>query len=525
MTASRPDAVSLPVLIVLTVAALVARLWIAPSSTEGNMDPDAAHFLNIARSFARGEGFVNPAAWPAWIQPARLPMPETFKEPGYPWLIALLHPVTGWFRAGQWISLAAGTLLPWATYALGRRRGLERHTALLAAGLVAASPLLLVQSVRVMVDACFALVVTLLFVAASTDLSSPHVPRRGWARAAVAGALFGAAFLLRAQTLFLLLPLLVLLVERRSRRAAMGAVAVAAVFAVLVASPLWMRNLRLFGTPLYSDVVAYGLWPYVDHLTFSHGLEHPPAIAPFVLAHVPQVIAHMARSLGEFARFTLPETILGNPVWMLALAAGVVIAWTRPRAWAFAAVYLVGTLVFIFAVHWDARYFTSGVPLWCLLAAPGAMWFVDAVAEKRVAGIVAGRTLLALGMVVVLASQVAAARREVRTFAPPELAAAREQAPFLEQRLAPGEAVLAVTTSYWSWFADRPSVHLVIADEARFDAIMDRLRVRWAALPTSRLAEFAARYPERRLPASLVFDHADAAHDVTVFAVRTEGSR
>jgi hypothetical protein len=79
-----------------------------------------------------------------------------------------------------------------------------------------------------------------------------------------------------------------------------------------------------------------------------------------------------------------------------------------------------------------------------------------------------------------------------------------------------------VTTSYWSWFSQRPSVHLVIADEPRFNAVMRRLKVRWAALPTSRLAEFAARYPDRVLPRSLVFDHADSTRDVTVFAVHTE---
>jgi hypothetical protein len=49
---------------------------------------------------------------------------------------------------------------------------------------------------------------------------------------------------------------------------------------------------------------------------------------------------------------------------------------------------------------------------------------------------------------------------------------------------------------------------------------MARLKVRWAALPTSRLAEFAARYPGGVLPRALVFDHADSVRDVTVFAVR-----
>src|SRR5688572_9099527 len=123
-------------LALILLFALVVRLWLARASTMDNMDPDAAHFLNIARSFATGHGFTNPAAWPAWMQPQSLPMPETFKEPAYPWLIAQLGTT---FGAGQMLSLLAGVLLPWAAYALGRRRALDRPTALLAALLVAAS--------------------------------------------------------------------------------------------------------------------------------------------------------------------------------------------------------------------------------------------------------------------------------------------------------------------------------------------------------------------------------------------------
>jgi hypothetical protein len=82
---------------------------------------------------------------------------------------------------------------------------------------------------------------------------------------------------------------------------------------------------------------------------------------------------------------------------------------------------------------------------------------------------------------------------------------------------------MAVTTSYWSWFADRRSVHLPITGASEFAAIVRRYRVRWAALPTSRLEELGARYPDRRLPGLLVPVWEDRARDVTVFRVRDEG--
>src|SRR5262249_39704671 len=101
----------------ITAVAIVTRLAVLPRATEGTMDPDAAHVMNVARCFARGQGFSNPAAWPAWMQPAQLPMPETFKEPGYAFLIFLLGR-TGlpMFQAGQLISLLAGVLAPGLTF-------------------------------------------------------------------------------------------------------------------------------------------------------------------------------------------------------------------------------------------------------------------------------------------------------------------------------------------------------------------------------------------------------------------------
>ncbi len=59
----------------------------------------------------------------------------------------------------------------------------------------------------------------------------------------------------------------------------------------------------------------------------------------------------------------------------------------------------------------------------------------------------------------------------------------------------------------------------MIADEPRFDEVVERLRVRYAALPTSRLPEFAAHYPGGRLPAVLVPDHEVPALDLSVFRV------
>jgi 4-amino-4-deoxy-L-arabinose transferase-like glycosyltransferase len=515
----------------IVLLALGSRLAVLPGSHEGNMSADAAHFLNVARCVGRGQGFSNPAAWPAWLRPERLPAPETFKDPGLPFAIAALTPlVRDPFRAGQILSLLAGVLLPLAVYALGRKVAHDRALAWVAALIAAGSPILIAQSVRVMAESLFTLLLTLAFVAAASgtdeadeDPARPGRALRAWGpprdvSAWAAGALLGLAFLVRAQALLAIPALAVLATAGTTARAGIARVARALVAMTVTASPLLLRNLVTFGSPLHSDATTFAVWPFVDPLEFSHALTRPPGPFPFALAHAPQVLAHTASQLARFARSALPGEILGTLAWAPALAAGLGLGIVRFRTWAFAWAYLVPVVLLMSAVSWNTRYFASTAPLWCLLTALGAVWLARRLPAVRWP--VAARAVAVAAVLAYVGLQSRRVARDVRGYTPPEIAAAIAESPVIASRLAPGESLMAVTTSYWSWFSDRTSVHLVIADEPEFMAVVRRYRVRWAALPTSRLAEFAARYPGGRLPAALVPDHADPERDVTVFVVR-----
>jgi hypothetical protein len=121
-------------------------------------------------------------------------------------------------------------------------------------------------------------------------------------------------------------------------------------------------------------------------------------------------------------------------------------------------------------------------------------------------------------------TQLNVARQWVRRFEPPESAAAIALAPELRRRLAPAESAMVMTTSLYAWFADRPTVHLVIADSTRFHETLRRLKVRMAVLPTGRLTEFAARFDGGRLPRELVFERNEPTLGVTVFRVELPGA-
>jgi 4-amino-4-deoxy-L-arabinose transferase-like glycosyltransferase len=453
------------------------------------------------------------------MKPARLPMPETFKEPGYPYAIALLAPrVGGEFRAAVLLSFLAGLLMPLALFGLARSVGLDRGEATLAAILAAASPLSILMSVRVTVDSLFPALLTLAFFLAAWRRGEGAAARPWWADV-LTGVAAGLAFLVRGQALVAAPALVVVLAMRRPGRGAWAGPAIAAATAIVVASPFLIRNLRLFGVPFYSDVGAYGLWPYVDHLTFSHGLDRPPAPLLFALHHVPDVLRHIGESIVRFCVYALPGEITGNPIWVLPFAAGLLLSIGRWRTFLGLWLYLAATVVFIFAINWDGRYFTSTVPLGSLFTALGAMWLARAAGPLPIVGRLRGRHLLIAALIAAVLVQTEVTRRRVAHYKAPETDAAIAEAPFLRSHLAPGESVMVVTTSFWSWFVDRPSVHLVIAGDEAFAETVRRLRVRYAALPTSRLPEFAERYPGGHLPRILVVDHVDSLRDVTVFRV------
>lgn len=506
-------------LIVIFLVALAARIAALPGSREANMTPDGARFLNLVRSIERGDGFVTPEACPAWLNPTSLPTPETFKEPGYPYIIAAFKPFVGdSFRAGQVVSLLAGILLPLLAYAVMRAMEIDRETAAVAGLFAAASPLLIQQSVYLMSDSLFAATLMLAFWMA---LLIPGRGRnvRGHLTAFLSGMAFGLALLVRAQAILALPPMVWALIARRRRRDAVTGVALAALAAVLVYSPYLVRNLRSFGTPFYSDVSAVGLLPYVDNFSFTHSLEHPPSSLAWAMEHPREILAHSLGGLWRFAVYILPGYLLGQRMWLLPLAVGLVLAIRDRRRWGFALLYGALMLASLLPLSWMPRYFTSLVPFVAGLAALGLVRIASYLDRfgPRLRRPVLVFVLIACASLLVL--QMGRARRGTPNTFTPELAAARAYGPWLNERLGPGEAVMAETTSYWSWYSDRPSVYLVISDEARFRNVVERLKVKWVALPMSRLGEFSERFPDRRLPGLLEPFLEDGDLDIAIFRV------
>jgi 4-amino-4-deoxy-L-arabinose transferase-like glycosyltransferase len=499
------------------IVALVPRLWALRAAGWDSLTPDGARFLNLARSIDRGLGYVTPEAWPAWLDPVLLPMPERSKEPAYPYAIAalgrLLHDP---FRAGQWISLVAGLLLPFATWWLVRALEPDRDVADVAALLVAASPLLIQQSVYVMADSLFALLVTLGLALAATRGRDGARER---VLAAGAGLALGLACLVRAQGLLALPAAAGLLAIARRPRAALSQLGVFVAATGLTLAPWMAHNLQL-GRPLHSDFMTTLVIPYMDPFTFNHGLDPPPAPFGFLLAHLGEVVRHTLGSVKNFGWHTLPQELLGSRIWLVPLAFGTGAAFARVRVWWPLLLFAALTCGIFFVLEWLPRYFSALTPVACALTALGGVRLVRGAGPRAVVGPVRIAHVAGAGLAALLLLASANAARHAGETYHPEWAAARAWGPRLGARLAPGEAVMVDVTSYWALAADRPAVHAVLADERRLAATLARLRVRYAAMTPAFAHEYASRLPAGRLPDWIRPVEADSANGIGIYEVR-----
>ena len=475
-----------------------------------HLTPDGAHFLDIARAIQRGQGFVTQEDWPAWLDPPRLPTPEPFKEPGYPFAIAALAPLVGGIMpAARWLSLLAGLLTPFATWALARRLWPDRRVAWVAALAAAASPVLIAMSAAVFSESLFTLLLTLAFAAcAGASLAD----------AALGGLTFGLALLTRGQALIAIPALAWLLASRPGGRGRRLALATAAAVITLVPYAMW--NLRHFGAPVHRELAGMGMWPGADSFRLMLALDRPPGVLAYAIAHPAALVHVYASGLPRFVRGTLQHHVLGHFSLLVPLALGVAVGLRRGGRLAPLALFVAPAVLLTLSIDWYPRYFDCVVPMLAIAVALGVVWMIDRARDRRW-GPFTARHVIALATAIAL---VVAAVRGVQESPSPsafgrERAAAEADAPWLRTRLAPGEAVMAEITAYWAWYADRPAVFPVVANRDRFEQVMRRLHVRVAALETARLDTLAARYPDRRLPKALIFERADRAHGITFFRI------
>jgi 4-amino-4-deoxy-L-arabinose transferase-like glycosyltransferase len=266
-------------LLLIAAAGLALRLTYVLVVMHGvPVGGDGLEFHILANQLAAGDGYIQPLV----VSPLHVPTAD--KPPLYPLLLAVPS-LLGWksLVAHRVVSCLMGAALVGAVGLLGRRVGGER-TGLLAAGIAAVYPLLVVLDGSLRSESLYAPLIACLLLAMYRLVDRP-----GAGRAAVAGAVLGLTVLVRSEAVLLGVLLLATAAHRLPSGRRLRPVAVASVVAVLVVSPWAIRNWSEFGHPLLSTNegsllyganchAAYysgqiGTWPCYPRLTVTPGRD------------------------------------------------------------------------------------------------------------------------------------------------------------------------------------------------------------------------------------------------------------
>ena len=224
----------------IALAGLAVRVVYVLTLAPDQLGGDGTEFHVIATHVASGDGFALPREF--YSGPLE---PWVDKPPLYVLYLAGASELIGTSVEAHRLAscvVGAGTVI--ALGLLGRRVAGPR-VGLIAAGVGAVYPLLWVTDGTVMSESLLGLLTALALLAALRLLDRPE----SLGRAAVLGALVGAAALTRSEA-GLLLVLLVLPVVLIARRRWLGNLAVAAAAMLLVLAPWAIRNAVTFDEPV-----------------------------------------------------------------------------------------------------------------------------------------------------------------------------------------------------------------------------------------------------------------------------------
>jgi len=266
-------------LVLIAAAGLAVRLvYVLVVMHDVPVGGDGLEFHILANQLAAGDGYIQPLI----VSPLHVPTAD--KPPLYPLLLAVPS-LLGWksLVAHRVMSCLMGAALVGGVGLLGRRVGGER-VGLLAAGVAAVYPLLVVLDGSVRSESLYAPLIAFLLLAMYR-----LVDRSGAGRAVVVGSLIALTVLVRSEALFLGVLLLAIAAIRLPQGGRLRPIALAAVVAVLLVSPWAIRNWSEFGHPLLSTNegsllyganchAAYysgqiGTWPCYPRLTVTPGRD------------------------------------------------------------------------------------------------------------------------------------------------------------------------------------------------------------------------------------------------------------
>ncbi|HET7510595.1 MAG TPA: glycosyltransferase family 39 protein [Solirubrobacterales bacterium] len=260
----------------IVILALVLRIAVVAADSGYRPTNDAFEYDHYGRSIAAGEGFGRSGYL---LQGG----PAAIRGPGYPYLLGAVYAASGDSRdAARIVNALLGALTVLLVYLIAKRVW-GRRTGLVAAGLTAAFPPLVLLSRDLVSESLF----IPLELGAVLCVLEFRRSGRDWRWALAAGAFCGLATLTRNTGLILLLPIAVGLWGGSGRplRASLAAPAVAVATLAVVIAPWLIRDAAQFGrfVPVTTSngIALSGTYNQASYTSSgTHGAWRTPQIVP-----------------------------------------------------------------------------------------------------------------------------------------------------------------------------------------------------------------------------------------------------
>lgn len=331
---------------------------------------------------------------------------NTYNPPGYPLLLALVSPLTDdRFAAGKWISLLAAGLAGVLAFHLHRRL-FGAPSALLAVPIMLSSPTFTMYAIAAMTDVPF------VAVCLGALLAITHEGSRRRPAALLSGVLCGAAYLLRYNGVFLLVPGVVgTFSGGGSRRERAWRTGIYLGSFLLTVAPWLGLNYAQHGSALYSTNYRDVAREHIAHID----ARSMSSLVDVVLADPLAFAGSYAQHLGPTMINSFGASLAPFPVGPLA-ALGIVVSVVRYRRRA-VLIVLAGALAFFLLMsltHWERRYFLFLLACYSGFAAFAITRMAGAIA-RLIGRPVAGQVAIAALALLILVPSVAYSWRAVRT--------------------------------------------------------------------------------------------------------------
>ena len=395
MSVPNASVARLLLVLLLALSALIQATVVSRTVVNMPIRVDALDYYSYAINLREHGVYSLQRDW--MVDPARVPVPDAIRPPGYPLLLAALAPRVAWdwLRSLGYLQSVFAVLSVALTYLLGCRF-LPWRWALFAALLTALCPSLVVMATYVLSESLFTMMLLLALLA---SVIAAERPAR-WQAALLAGVLWGAATLVRSTTMLLPAMLLVLTLVLPRLASWRRAAAVGLLGFSLAMAPWLLRNLSLPapppGTSLTVKAVAHGSYPDFMYQGRAESFGYPYRHDPDVEARVrdwPGLGRALAADLRAHPWRMLRWYMVGKPIAFL--------SWADPQGWD----------LFIYAVN-TSPYFDNPLlklswKLMAMLHAPlvalGLAAMLAVFWRPRLPSIDAGRTAAAVLVALTLA--------------------------------------------------------------------------------------------------------------------------